>query len=152
MNEIFRQHVEQLHAKYEALMRMEPVTLRGLPKIVPRSGVYVFSEGASHLYVGRSKRLRDRLRYHSSSAEDAPFAFKLAREQTGNTRASYSSKGSREDLLADPQFRAAFQAAKERIHRMQIRFVDEPDPTRQALLEIYVAISLEAPYNDFDTH
>ena len=35
---------------------------------------------------------------------------------------------------------------------MQIRFVDEPDPIRQALLEIYVTISLEAPYNDFDTH
>jgi hypothetical protein len=137
MNEIFRQHVEQLHAKYEALMRMEPVTLGGLPKKVPTSGIYLFSEGASHLYVGRSKRLRDRLRYHSSSAKDAPFAFKLAREQTGKTKASYLSKGSRQELLADPQFQAAFQAAKERIRRMQIRFVDEPDPVRQALLEIY---------------
>jgi hypothetical protein len=152
MNEVFRQHVEQLHAKYEALMRMEPVTIGGLPRNVPNSGIYVFSEGASHLYVGRSKRLRNRLRYHSSSAEDAPFAFKLAREQTGNTKASYSSKGSRQKLLANPRFRAAFQAAKERIRRMQIRFVDEPDPVRQALLEIYVTISLEASYNDFDTH
>jgi hypothetical protein len=152
MNEIFREHVEQLHAKYEALMRMEPATLGGLPTNVPNSGIYLFSEGASHLYVGRSKRIRDRLRYHSSSAEDAPFAFKLAREQTGKTKASYSSKGSRQELLANPQFQAAFQAAKERIRRMQIRFVDESDPVRQALLEIYVTISLQAPYNDFDTH
>ena len=70
MNEIFRQHVEQLHAKFEALMRMEPVTLGDLLTNVPNSGIYLFSEGALHLYVGRSKRLRDRLRYHSSSAED----------------------------------------------------------------------------------
>ena len=132
--------------------RLTGWTLRDLPKNIPSSGIYLFSEGASHLYVGRSKRLRDRLRYHSSSAEDAPFAFKLAREQTGNTKPSYSSKGSRKKLLADLQFRAAFQLAKERIRRMQIRFVDEPDPIRQALLEIYVTISLEAPYNDFDTH
>ncbi len=152
MNEVFRQHVEQLHPKYEALMRMEPVTLANLPKNVPASGVYVFSEGESHLYVGRSRRLRSRLRYHSSSAEDAPFAFKLAREQTGNTKASYSSKGSREALLKDPRFLAAFQSAKDRIRRMQIRFVEEPGPTRQALLEIYVTLSLNAPYNDFDTH
>lgn len=152
MNDIFKRYVEQLHAKYEALMQMEPVSLGAVRKNIPSSGIYVFSEGGSHLYVGRSKRLRDRLRYHSSSAKDAPFAFKLAREQTGNTKASYSSKGSREELLANPEFQAAFQAAKERIRRMQIRFVGEPDPTRQALLEIYATISLAAPYNDFDTH
>lgn len=152
MNSVFRQHVEQLHGKFEALMQMEPVTLAGLPKTVPSSGIYLFSEGPSHLYVGRSKRLRQRLRYHSSSAKDAPFAFKLAREQTGNTKASYSTKGSREELLADRTFLAAFQAAKERIRRMQIRFVEEPNPNRQALLEIYATISLGAPYNDFDTH
>jgi hypothetical protein len=37
MNEIFRQHVEQLHEKFEALMRMEPVTLVRLPASVPKS-------------------------------------------------------------------------------------------------------------------
>jgi len=153
MNEVFRQHVEQLHPKYEALMRMEPVTVANLPMNVPASGVYVFSEGESHLYVGRSRRLRSRLRYHSrNSAKDAPFAFKLAREQTGNTKASYSSKDSREALLRDPRFQAEFQSAKDRIRRMQIRFVEELDPTRQALLEIYVTLSLKTDYNDFDTH
>jgi hypothetical protein len=152
MNDIFKQHVEQLHAKYEALVQMNPATLERLPRGVPDSGVYLFSKGVLHLYVGRSRRLRDRLRYHCSSAKDAPFAFKLAREQTGNLKATYSSKGSRGDLLADAGFSAAFQVAKERIRRMQIRFVEESDPIRQALLEIYVTIALAAPYNDFDTH
>jgi hypothetical protein len=152
VNEIFRQHVEQLHGKFEALIGMEPVILTALPKAIPKSGIYLFSEGARNLYVGRSKRLRERLRYHTGPADDAPFAFKLAREQTGNTKASYSTKGSRKELLADPVFRAAFQAAKERIRRMQIRFVEEPDSNRQALLEIYATICVGAPYNDFDTH
>lgn len=35
---------------------------------------------------------------------------------------------------------------------MEIRFVDEPHPVRQTLLEIYVTIALDARYNDFDTH
>lgn len=152
MNEIFRQHVEQLHGKFETLMGMDPVTLDRLPKVVPKSGIYLFSEGPTHLYVGRSRRLRERLRYHSGPAHDAPFAFKLAREATGNTRASYSTRGSRRELLADPVFKIAFHAAKDRIRRMDIRFVEEEDSNRQALLEIYVTICLEAPYNDFDTH
>lgn len=112
MNEAFRQHVEQLHAKYEALLRMSPVTLARLPKDVPNSGIYLFSEGGSHLYVGRSKGMRARLRYHCSSAQDAPFAFKLAREQTGNLKATYSSKGSRGELLADPGFVRRFKPLK----------------------------------------
>ena len=33
-----------------------------------------------------------------------------------------------------------------------IRFVEETDPVRQALLEIYVAAVLGTPYNDFDNH
>jgi hypothetical protein len=152
MNEIFRRHVEQLHERFEALMQMEPVTLVSLPRTVPRSGIYLFSEGSHHLYVGRSKRLRDRLRYHCGSAEDAPFAFKLAREHTGHVKASYRVEGSRTKLLEDTEFREAFQRAKERIRLMHIRFVDEPDSNRQALLEIYATISLGAPYNDFDTH
>jgi hypothetical protein len=34
---------------------------------------------------------------------------------------------------------------------MQISFVEEQDAVRQALLEIYCAIALETPYNDFST-
>src|SRR5262245_5630523 len=142
MNEVFRQHVERLHEKFEALMGMEPVSLAQLPRVVPKSGIYLFSEGPSHLYVGRSKRIRQRLRYHCGSAKDAPFAFKLARETTGKTKATYSTKDSRNQLLLDQTFFAAFQAAKNRIRHMDIRFVEETDSNRQALLEIYATICL----------
>lgn len=152
MNETFKQHVEQLHAKYETLIGMAPITFASLPRDMPRSGIYLFSEGDEHLYVGRSKRLRDRLRYHCSPAKDAPFAFKLARKETGNIKASYVSQGSRNHLLSEAAFLEAFQAAKKRIRGMNIRYVEETDPNRQALLEIYATISLGARYNDFDTH
>jgi hypothetical protein len=75
MNEKFREHIELLHPTFEALIRMHPVTVATLPKHMPRSGIYLFSEGETNLYVGRSKRLRDRLRYHCGTARDAPFAF-----------------------------------------------------------------------------
>ena len=35
---------------------------------------------------------------------------------------------------------------------MDIRFVEERNPLIQALLEIYAAVELQTPYNDFDTH
>ena len=35
---------------------------------------------------------------------------------------------------------------------MQVRYVQEADPLRQALLEIYAAVVLATPYNDFNTH
>ena len=37
-------------------------------------------------------------------------------------------------------FAAAFMAAKERIRKMEYRYVEEADQNRQALLEIYCAV------------
>ena len=60
--------------------------------------------------------------------------------------------GTRKELLADPQFSAALDAARTKISEMHVRYVQEVDPVRQALLEIYVAVVVNARYNDFDTH
>ena len=35
---------------------------------------------------------------------------------------------------------------------MLVRYVEETDPLRQALLEIYVSIVLATPFNDFNMH
>ena len=146
--------MENLHEKYDQLMEMEPVTMESPLHNTPEGGVYLFSEGASHLYVGRSKRqLNKRLRGHiRKSAKDSPLAFKLAREATGQTVTSYSGDYIREKLLTDPEFLKVYQDAKERIRRMNVRWVHESEPTNQALLEIYVSVVLETPYFDFDTH
>jgi hypothetical protein len=54
--------------------------------------------------------------------------------------------------MLDPLFAAAFAAAKQRIRGMEYRYVEEADQNRQALLEIYCAVVLATPYNDFGTH
>jgi hypothetical protein len=80
------------------------------------------------------------------------FAFKLAREATGHREPGYTAENSRAALAADDGFKQAFAEAKARIRKMEVRYVEEADPLRQTLLEIYVAVVLKTPYNDFDTH
>ena len=121
-----------------------------LPLDVPQCAVYLFSEGEDHLYVGRTDRLRDRHREHWSGRDnDAPFAFKLARHATDNIK-----KGgfTRKQLMDDATFSAAFHDAKDRVAKMEFRWVKEIDPNRQCLLEIYATIVLGARYNDFINH
>ena len=45
-----------------------------------------------------------------------------------------------------------FETAKARVRAMEFRAVEERDQTRQALLEIYCAIALQTPYNNFGNH
>ena len=131
---------------------MRPVTAQDIPRDTPLGGVYLFSEGSTPLYVGRTKRpIFVRIRNHFSTAPDCPFAWLLAREATGK-KPAYKPDGSRTALLKDPVFKAAYERAKNRIRKMRVRYIHEPDPTAQALLEIYVAVATRARYNDFNTH
>jgi len=80
----------------------------------------------------------------------AALAMLIARDET--KRAVDYRKGARGRLLADRVFVEVFEAAKERVRKMEFRAVAESDQTRQALLEIYCAITLKTPHNDFGTH
>lgn len=66
--------------------------------------------------------------------------------------ARYSGAHTRKQLLKDKDFRREYAAAKQRIREMSVRWVQESDPVKQALLEIYVVVVLQTPYNNFDTH
>jgi len=152
MNDRFRNLVEALDGRYRVLLAMQPKIAEGVPNNTPVGGIYLFSEGTNHLYVGRTKRsIAVRIRDHFSTAPDCPFAWLLAREATGR-KATYTPKGSRKALLSDPVFKAEYERAKNRIRRMEVRYLHEPDSIRQALLEIYVAIASNTRYNDFNTH
>ena len=154
MNPHFAEVIEILDPSFRRLLAMEPVKPVSLPKRMPKEGVYLFSEDREHLYAGRSKDIRGRIGRQSrpgATHRMAAFAFRLAREATGHLDASYKKEGSRSKLIQDPAFRAAFDQAKIRIREMDVRFVEESDPVCQALLEIYVAVSLRTPYNDFRT-
>jgi hypothetical protein len=134
---------------------MTPVSADRLPRDMPNQGIYLFSDGGSHLYVGRSDNIRRRIGNHcraSSQHNQATFAFKMARKETGFLQAAYTTSGSRFQMAQDAVFGPAFVTSKARIRSFDLRFVEERDATRQALLEIYVATVLETPYNDFANH
>jgi hypothetical protein len=119
---------------------------------LPERGIYLFSEGDQHLYVGRTNRIRRRLAGHcraSSTHFSATFAFRIARQDTGQLKASYAPKGSRAELVKEEEFALAFSRAKTRLGAMDLRFVEQ-DAVRQALLEIYLAVTLKTPFNDFE--
>lgn len=134
MHESFRQYAEALDPLFQRLIQMRPITIATLPKDAPSRCIYLFSEVGKHLYVGRTHRqsLRRRLSQHSNRSaqhNQAVFALKLAREMTGKTRPSYTQLDSRKMLEADPDFKSAFLQAKERVRKMELRYVEEGQET-----------------------
>ena len=155
MDPKFRARIESLEPLLSQLKAMTPVKPDALPMQMPRAGIYVSSEGDQALYVGRSNDLRGRIGRHcrpGATHRMAAFAFRLAREKTGRLEASYTTAGSRADLIRDAAFLAAFNEAKARIRKMDLRYVEADEPVTQALLEMYAAVALDARYNDFDNH
>jgi predicted GIY-YIG superfamily endonuclease len=149
----FADLVDGLAPKLEHLRSMNPLRYGQLPMNMPEKGVYLFSEVKTHLYIGRSNVLRKRYHRHFRSHRGAAFAFLIARRETGRLEASYrKGEDSRDGLMKDKVFSDAFAAAKLRMREMDYRYVEEEDPVRQALLEIYCAVVLETPFNDFGTH
>lgn len=155
MDEHFRALVEGLHTKFEQLVGMKPHAGVPPPTKMPVSGIYLFSDGDKPLYVGRSNKLRKRFFLHTregSRHNQASFAFRLVAEVLNLPPASYTKEGSRKVVASKEEFIREFANAKKRIRAMNYRYVEETDQTRQALLEIYAAVVLKTPYNDFGTH
>src|SRR3954447_10430476 len=102
MDPRFATLVEKLAPKLERLLAMGPLAYGALPRDMPKSGIYLFTENGRHLYVGRSNVLRGRHGRHcrpGATHRQAAFAFQLARETTGRTKASYRpGDGSRAGL------------------------------------------------------
>lgn len=150
MHTEFTELVELLTPLCEALRAMPSVSK--LPAKEKIKGVYLFTEVGKHLYVGRSNHIRRRYKQHfapGSRINDAPFAVLLARELTGILRA-YSGENVRKKLALNETFLAAFSDAKARISRMEFRFIQEGDPIRQTLLEVYCVVVLATQYNKFE--
>jgi predicted GIY-YIG superfamily endonuclease len=150
MHEKFQPYVEELESKLQQLLSMKPKTPLTLPRRMPQMGVYLFSEEDKHLYVGRTRRLKQRIK-EQANILGAPFGFRLAREETGFVTATYMRKGSRDDLFLKPEFAKALEDAQKRIRNMNVQYVEVTDPIKQTLLEVYVAVVLETPHNKFET-
>lgn len=95
MDPRFEEIISNIDKSFHDLLNMAPTTFLNLPLDMPKKRIYLFSEGERHLYVGRSNNIRGRLRRHCSPGAThrmAAFAFRLARESTGNIKASYNRK------------------------------------------------------------
>jgi hypothetical protein len=60
MHPRFAKAANSLDSSYRALLKMKPITIAKTPKDMPAQGIYLFSEGRKHLYVGRSNKLHKR--------------------------------------------------------------------------------------------
>lgn len=64
MNTRFARFGESLEPSFQRLVKMQPISAARLPRIMPERGVYLFSDGTTHLYVGRSNNIRRRIGLH----------------------------------------------------------------------------------------
>jgi predicted GIY-YIG superfamily endonuclease len=153
MDPKFREAVESLHPQLERLRASAPHS--GRASQLPKQGVYLFSEHGKHLYVGRSNNIPRRFadhRVNSPKLNKAAFARLIACRELGIVADYRAGANTHKNLPNNPKFAEAFRKTKERIRAMEFRAVEEADQTRQALLEIYCAVALNACYNDFRTH
>jgi len=155
MDARFAQIVATMEPKLQELLATPPITAAVLPRDFPVAGVYLFSERGEHLYVGRSNDLRFRIQTHiraSAATNQAAFAYRLARQAAGIVKVAYKKLSPEEDWSLREPFLSAFPASKQRIRQMELRVISEPDPLAQMILEVYVAVALGTPHNDFDNH
>ena len=148
----FKKLIEQMPQLLSNLKKKKPLEMNNLDGI-PTHGVYVFYEKNKPIYVGRSNRLKSRIREHyreSSTHDSATFAFNLAKEEMGiNQRTPITRK----ELEKAPGFDRAFYEARLRVKEMEVRVVQIDDQATQALFEIYAVLALKTRrYNNFRTH
>ena len=128
-------------------------------------GVYLFTEGASHLYVGRCglterarkvgkghSNFRTRLAGHSrpgSAHNSATFAWRLTFEILGAQIDGMPQ--TRAELQLHPPFREEFLRQKERVTAMDFRVLQIEDDFESYVFEAYAAHRLETPHNSWAT-
>lgn len=156
MHEKFRLLTEGLHEKYEQLMRSQPLRTDQLPPKGKGAGVYTFTEKGQVIYVGRTGNVKQRFGQHTGDGalhNQAALAFKFAKQALNIPKPTYKNdENSRRNLMLNAAFMEVFLAQKRRLRNLEFRFIEETNPTRQALLEIYVSEVCESPNNDFDNH
>lgn len=149
----FKVLIDKLPVLFETLVNAGLKPWNNLGPL-PQNGIYVFYENGRPIYVGRSNRMKDRIKEHgrpSSTHNSAPFAFNLAKKVAKEKDVDVSRR--RRELEKDPIFSGLFLKAKERVSRMSVKVIEVDNPVIQTLLEVYAALSLgTTEYNDFDTH
>jgi excinuclease UvrABC nuclease subunit len=152
MNEKFKSIIEQLPVLFSRLINspLKPWSNLGT---LPQKGIYVFYEDGKAIYVGRTNRMKDRIKEHgrpSSTHNSATFSFILAKKAWENK--GIDIKMPRVSLEKDPSFIPLFMEAKERVTKMAVHVIEINDPILQTIFEVYASMELKTELNDFDTH
>jgi hypothetical protein len=151
----FRDEVEsRLPGLIEELLACPPHR-RGVDWAPKAPGIYLYSEGERHRYVGRTRDLARRWGDHtrpSSGINSAAFAFNIAKRDA--QAAGVDVGVGRNELGAGPVFVRAFADAKARVRAMDYRFVRVDNPLLSTVGEVYAALILgtEGDFNVFETH
>ena len=98
--------------------------------------------------------MKKRLKEHSQRSSghySATLAFRIAKKNTSTLRIK-DRKQTNEQLMKNGDFVKEFKAAKERISRAKIRFIEIEDQIEQAMFEIYASLELGTELNVFSTH
>jgi len=154
MNERFKKLVDRMPLLLQSLLERPAIARDDVGIVqVPEKGVYVFFENNKPIYVGRSNRMKKRIKEHSqvSSQYSATLALRIAKQDILILQKK-RRKQTNEQLMKNSVFREKFEAAKDRIARTKIRFIEVKDQDEQALFEIYAALVLDTELNDFSTH
>jgi len=148
----FQDLIARLPGLFGELVSASPLDRqrKPLPQV---AGVYLFTEGDTPMYVGQTRKLRQRIANHvrpSSAESQATYAFFLALKEMGQVGLA-SRRGTRVHLTLDPDFSKVFASMKQRVARMDVRFVQVDDPELRTVFEVY-ASALLGTMNSFDTH
>ena len=153
MNAAFQDIVEQMEPRLEMLKNCSPYAWGNLQGI-PQMGVYAFYENGEAIYVGRSNRMRQRIREHGADGsrhESATFAFKLLREAVRNPESHQSGKSKTRKELQE-LYPREYKEQRLRIRNMTVRVVEIECQRVQAVFETYAILALGTTlYNTFHT-
>jgi len=149
----FDKCVEKMRHDYlPSLQNMDAIPLSALNSAqLPEAGIYVLYEGSTPVYVGRTGKMKARLKQHgykNSNHFSASFAFILAKKSA--LAKGVDCNRNRKELAADPGF--GFKEAKYAVSCMSFRYVAIIDPIEQTLFEVYAALELNTEHNSFDSH
>ena len=153
MNDHFRALVDKLPS---LMFQLSNAQLRKWSDLgeLPTNGIYVFYEDNVPIYVGRTNRMRKRIKEHgqsSSGHNQAPFAFNIAKKEA--IALGIEVTVPRNVLKQSTEFVKLFLNAKERISNMSVRAVKVDDPLVQTLFEVYASMELMTQeYDNFDNH
>lgn len=155
MKERFKDLASKMPMRLKSLLEQPPITIDDIGITdMPQKGIYVFFEGNKPIYVGRSNRMKKRLKEHSQRSSDhysATLAFRITKQEYLSSQTDIK-RPTNKQLMDDSVFREKFEAAKHRIAKTQIRFIGIESQAEQAILEIYAALELNTEFNDFRTH